>query len=146
MDDVDRCRTIARYQFGVGAGEALFAGDVRFERSSTGRVRQIFVDGDRVATLKTTGRFSLGEQGARRLHAASVPPRWRVRVGEESVPYVEDGRSAFAQFVRAVDDDVRAGDEVVVVGPDDAFLAAGRAELGAVEMRDLDDGVAVRIR
>jgi uncharacterized protein with predicted RNA binding PUA domain len=145
-DDVVRCRRIARYQFGPGAGEALFPGSLEFERSRSGRVRQVFVDGDRVATLKTTGRFSLGVAGARRLHRASEPPRWRVAFDEQSVPYIEDGRSGFAAFVEAADADVRAGDEVVVTGPDDRFLAAGRAALSAEEMADLDDGVAVRVR
>lgn len=145
-DEADRLRTIARYQFGVGAGEALFSDDLAYERSSSGRIRQVFVDGDRVATLKTTGRFSLSREGARRLHAASEPPRWRVVFDEQSVPYLEDGRSGFAGFVVAVDDDVRAGDEVVVTGPDDGFVAAGRAELSACEMRDCESGMAVRVR
>ncbi|MFP4633141.1 MAG: PUA domain-containing protein [Halobacteriales archaeon] len=146
MDDETRLRAVADYQFGKPAGDVLFEGDLEVHRTSRGRVSQVFADGDRLATLKTTGRLTLGFEGGRRLHEATEPPWMRVEVGDESLPYVRDGRNAFAKFVRRVDDGVRAGDEVLVTGPGDVYVKPGRAELSAVEMEDFDVGMAVYVR
>jgi uncharacterized protein with predicted RNA binding PUA domain len=148
MDPVDetereRLVTVADYQFGAGAGAALFEGPLAVERSRSGRPRQVHVaDGPRLVSLGTDGRFTLGVAGGRRLLAAGGPA---VEVGEESVPYVRDGRNAFAKFVRAVPPEVRPGDEVAVTH-DGALLAVGRAELPADAMRDFRTGVAVKVR
>lgn len=139
-------RRIADYQFGGGAGEALFRDAVEFRTSRSGRTRQVIDEGERVATLKASGRFTLGELGARRLHEVFEAPRLRVEFGEESVPYLEDGKNGFAKFVRCVDAGVRARDEVLVTGPGDELLASGRAELSAGEMLDFDIGMAVLVR
>ncbi len=66
--------------------------------------------------------------------------------GEESVPYIRDGRNGMAKFVVDVDPELRALDEVIVVGPGDEFISAGRAELSPGEMMDFDSGVAVKTR
>jgi uncharacterized protein with predicted RNA binding PUA domain len=141
-------RTVADYQFGAGAGVALFPPDEqpRVQRSSGGRPRQVIADAGRVVSYGTDGRFTLGVVGGRRLVAAFDPPACRVAVGDESAPFVRDGRNAMAKFVRSVDPAVRPGDEVAVVGPDDALFAVGRAALAADAMRDFETGVAVAVR
>jgi len=145
-DRLEKIRLVADYQFGEGAGNAIFPGEVEFKLSSTGRISQVLLGGERLATLKTDGRFTLSDEGGRRLHEATEPPRTRVEFGEESVPYLEDGRNGFAKFVRRVDDEIRPRDEVLVTGPDDSFVTTGRAELSPDEMRDFETGVAVFIR
>jgi uncharacterized protein with predicted RNA binding PUA domain len=146
MEDLSRVRTVADYQFGRGAGDALFPDDAEFRNTRTGRVSQVLYDGGRLATLKTDGRLTLSDAGGERLHEALDAPRARVEFGDESVPYLRDGRNGFAKFVERVDDDVRAGDEVLVTGPGDEFVTTGRAELCAHEMRDFGTGVAVLVR
>jgi uncharacterized protein with predicted RNA binding PUA domain len=147
--DIPALRTVADYQFGSGAGEALYppaeAFDVSY--SSGGRPRQIYGDGtSRIASYGTDGRFTLGVEGGRRLVAAVPSPTARVVVGEESRPFVREGRNAFAKFVRDVDPAVRPGDEVVVVDGADDVLGVGSAELSAASMRDFGVGMAVRVR
>jgi len=144
--DLDGLRTVADYQFGRGVGEALFTGDLHVERSRSGRPRQVTTDDGRVATYLTDGRLSIGLEGGRRLQAALDPPGYRVVVGEESEPFVRDGKNAFAKFVRDVDPDVRPGDEVLVVTETDALLGVGRAELSARAMADFETGMAVLVR
>ncbi len=151
-------RTGADYQFGSGAGEALFPPEdvVTIRRSSGGRPRQIIdgnvddtpgsPEGDRVVSYGTDGRFTLGITGGRRLQAAFPEPAHRVVVGSESEPYVRDGRNAFAKFVTAVDDGIRPGDEVLVVDDDDTLFAVGRAELSGREALAFGSGVAVKVR
>ena len=139
-------RQIANYQFGEGVGKVLFPDGVEFTYTKSDRVRQIYLDGSHVATLKTSGRFSLGRRGASLLHENVDPPSLRVRFGEESEPFLRDGRNGFAKFVQEVDPEVRCRDEVVITGPGDELLGAGRAELSAREMKEFGRGVAVKQR
>jgi uncharacterized protein with predicted RNA binding PUA domain len=145
---VDQLRTIAEYQFGRGAGEGLFPRSAAFEiqRSSSGRPRQVAIDGDRLVTLGTDGRFTLGLAGGRRLAAALEPPAYRVVVGDESEPFVREGRNVFNKFVREADPDIRGGDEVIVEHERGEVIAVGRAEVDAGSMTDFETGMAVLVR
>jgi uncharacterized protein with predicted RNA binding PUA domain len=147
-DELPRLRTVADYQFGAGAGRALFPPDETptVTRSTSGRPRQVRADAGRLVSYGTDGRFTLGLEGGRRLIDALPDPRVRVVVGSESEPFVRDGKNVFAKFVRAVDDDVRPSDEVAVVHADGDLLAVGRAELAADAMRDFETGMAVKVR
>ena len=144
--DDDALETVADYQFGPGAGAALLEGDVVVQRTSSGRPQQIIADGERVLSYGTDGRFTLGAAGGRRLQSALEPPAYRVVVGDDSEPFVRDGKNVFAKFVRTVDPDVRPGDEVLVEHYDGDLLAVGRAELSADAMRDFETGMAVKVR
>jgi uncharacterized protein with predicted RNA binding PUA domain len=146
--DIGTLRTVATYQFGGGAGEALFPPDGEFSvtRSRSGRPRQVSADAGRLVSVGTDGRLTLGLEGGRRLVATLDAPAGRVVVGDESEPHVRDGRNAFAKFVQDVDDSVRARDEVAVVHADGGVLAVGRAELDANAMGDFETGVAVLVR
>ncbi|ELZ91465.1 prefoldin subunit alpha [Haloferax mucosum ATCC BAA-1512] len=141
-------RVVADYQFGAGAGDALFPTDAAIElsRSRSGRPRQVYVEGDRVTSYGTDGRFTLGVAGGRRLREGLDGDAYVVRVGDESVPFVRDGKNVFAKFVTDVDPDVRSSDEVCVVGPEGNLLGVGRAELSADAMLDFETGMAVRVR
>jgi uncharacterized protein with predicted RNA binding PUA domain len=145
-DDVDALETVADYQFGAGAGAALFAGEPVVQRTGSGRPQQVLVDGERVVSYGTDGRFTLGLAGGRRLRAALEPPAYRVVVGDDSEPFVRAGRNVFAKFVRSVDPAVRPGDEVIVEHAEGRLIAVGRAELSAAAMADFETGMAVKVR
>ncbi|MFB6124166.1 MAG: PUA domain-containing protein [Haloferacaceae archaeon] len=151
--DLTDLRTVADYQFGADAGEALFppGTPLSISRSTSGRPRQIHTTAEhttaeRIVTYATDGRFTLGLAGGRRLVAATDAPRNRVVVGSESQPFVRDGKNVFAKFVRDVDEAVRPGDEVAVVHEDGDVLGVGRAELAADAMCDFETGMAVKVR
>lgn len=141
-------RTTADYQFGRGAGDALFPddADLDVEYSTGGRPSQIHAPEGRLTSMNTDGRFTLGFAGGLRLQATLAPPAYRVVVGDDSEPFVRDGKNAFAKFVRDVDPEVRPGDEVLVVHESGDLLAVGRAELSAEAMVDFDTGMAVKVR
>lgn len=145
--ELARLRQVADYQFGPGAGGALFppGRTPEIRHSTGGRPRQVIADSGRLVSYRTDGRFTLGLEGGRRLLDALDPPAARVVVGDESVPFVSEGRNAFAKFVNEADPTVRAGDEVVVVH-DGTLLAVGRAELPAAAMADFNTGMAVKVR
>ena len=137
---------VADYQWGRGAGDALFAGDPDVTHTSSGRPRQIRTDAGRLVTYATDGRFTLGLAGGRRLHESLDEGAYRAVVGSESEPFVRDGRNAFAKFVTAADPAIRPGDEVLVVHEDGRLLAVGRAELGGAGMLEFETGMAVFVR
>ncbi|MHC1579307.1 MAG: PUA domain-containing protein [Candidatus Alkanophagales archaeon] len=142
-----KVRTIADYQFGRGAGVALFDDDVEFLFSRKGRVAQVLKGGRRLVTVRANdGLMTLSPEGARRLLARFEPPRLRVVMSEESVPFVRSGRTAFAKHVIAADPEIRGGDEVILVDESDELLGTGRALLSAAEMLAFRHGAAVKVR
>lgn len=144
--DLRRLRAIADYQFGPGAGEALFPDDVEVIRGRTGRIKHVRYKGLLLATLRASdGLFSLTIHGARRLEGF-LGDRHKVVVSEEAAPFVARGRSVFAKHVLRADPDIRPGDEVLVVGPDGRLLAVGKALLTGREMLFFRRGVAVKVR
>ncbi|MFB6121364.1 MAG: PUA domain-containing protein [Halobacteriaceae archaeon] len=146
--DLASLRTVADYQFGAGAGAALFPpdDDLSVTRSKSGRPRQVAADGERLVSVGMDGRFTLGLAGGRRLLSALGAPQGRVVVGDESEPFVREAKNVFAKFVVEAAPDLRARDEVAVVHEDGDLLGVGRAELDAGAMADFDTGMAVRVR
>lgn len=146
-EELRRLRRVAAYQFGSGAGTALFpeGATLGVEHTSSGRPSQVHAPDGRLVTQTTDGRFTISPRAGRRLAAAFEAPRHRVELGEESEPYVREGRNAFAKFVQMVDDDIRPGDEVLVT-VDGSLIGVGRAELSGPSMRDFERGMAVTVR
>lgn len=138
----------ADYQFGRGAGAVLFpsASAVEITHTSSGRPRQVHADDGRIATYATDGRFVLGLAGGRRLLESFAGPQYRVVVGDESEPFVREGRNAFAKFVQHAAPEIRPGDETLVVHDNGDLLAVGRAELPGSGMADFETGMAVKVR
>ncbi|MCS7119239.1 MAG: PUA domain-containing protein [Archaeoglobaceae archaeon] len=147
VDRLRIVRVIADYQFGSGAGKALFPENCEFLMSQKGKIRQIIYNGKRIATLKAdSGLFTLSIEGARRLHSFFPFPKLRVVVLNEISDFIINGRSVFAKHVVNVDEKIRANDEVLVVNEKDELLATGKSLLSAFEMLVLKKGVAVKIR
>lgn len=147
-DDLRKIKAIADYQFGVGAGEALFKGNIKIEKSKkTGKIRHIYDKGVIIANMRASDSFLvLSKEGAKRLHNSMPYPENRVAVNEDSVPFARDGKSVFAKFVVDCDENIRSNDEVLIVSEDDELLAYGKALLCAHEMGDFNTGQAVKTR
>ena len=144
---LDRLRMIADYQFGRGAGKALFTDDVKFVMSRTGRVRQITSDNRRIATVRANDGFLiLSAFGGERLRAVLPFPMKRVIMNDDAAPFVAKGKTAFCKFVIGCDPEIRALDEVLLVDDDDRLLATGQALLAAPEMTAFKRGTAVSVR
>jgi 7-cyano-7-deazaguanine tRNA-ribosyltransferase len=143
-----RARATADMQFGRGAADVLLDGTVELVTSKrTGKLRNIVVDGEHVLSMRAQdGMYTLKVPGARRLHAAWSAPRLRVVVDADAAPYARDGKSVFAQFVVDADEDLRPGDEVLVVDEEDGLLAVGRAHLNRREMLSFEKGMAAKVR
>ena len=130
-------RAVADYQFGDGAGDALFE-----EIRTTGRYPKLQVrdtDGEQLAALvRRYGVLSFTLAGARRWVESDAPTK-RVEI-DGFVPH----GSVLAPGVVDADADIRVGDEVVIEGP--KAFAVGRAEMSGPEMVSSTRGVASEVR
>jgi len=147
-DDVTRIRCTADYQFGKGVGTKLFPETVKITYSrNTGRIRYVYLDGERLATLRPTdGLFSLSIVGAKRIIEKTKSCGNIVTIRDEVSKFIAEGGDVFATHVVDVGDVVRAKDEVIVVDKVGKVLAVGRAFLCAEEIRAFKRGVAVKVR
>lgn len=143
-----RIRSTADYQFGEGVGVKLFPENVEIEYSkATGRIRYVYLNGERLATLRPTdGLLSLSIAAAQIVAETRGSAKCFVTVQNDVSKYIADGGDVFAVHVVAVDEEVRAKDEVIIVDEDSHVLAVGRALLSAVEMQAFKTGVAVKVR
>ncbi|MBC7118278.1 tRNA guanosine(15) transglycosylase TgtA [Methanothermobacter tenebrarum] len=148
VSDKDRLVAVADYQFGEGAGEALFKGDLQIIKSKkTGRIRYIYVDDELIASIRTSDGFIIPSwKGASLLHSSLDYPRCRVVVDEESEPFAREGKNIFAKFVIECDKNIRANDEVLIVNEDDELLATGKSLLCSEEILDFNYGQAIKTR
>jgi len=148
MADIQKVRALADYQFGRGAGFALFPQDVMFTHSkTTGRIRHIYLNEKMLATLRPTdGLLALTLTGARRLLTAFERPRLRVIVQDDVTDVIAAGGSVFAKHVKEADVEIRPNEEVIVTNEEGKVLAVGRALLTGLEMLAFKRGVAVKVR
>lgn len=147
-DDVRKLKAIADYQFGWGAGEALFKGNINVEKSKkTGKIRHIYDGKTLIVNMRASDSYLvLSKEGARRLHAACEYPKNRVVVNKDSEPFALDGKSVFSKFVVECDENIRSNDEVLIVNEDDRLLAFGKSLLSAVEIDNFQTGQAIKTR
>lgn len=147
-NSLTRIRGTADYQFGKGLGVKLFPENVDIEYSkATGRIRYVYLNGERLATLRPTdGLLSLSIIAAQIVAKNRVSAKCFVTVQNDVSKYIADGGDVFAVHVASVDDEVRAKDEVIILDEDHQVLAIGRALLSAEEMKAFKKGVAVKVR
>jgi len=132
-------RAVADYQFGEGAGDALFPEDVLTTEGRYPQLRAHDSEGKQLAALaQEYGVLAFGIEGARRWVDSGVPVK-RVEI-DDFVPH----GSVLAPGVVDASDDIRVGDDVVVEGP--SAFAVGRAEMSGPEMAESTRGVACEVR
>lgn len=147
-DDIKKVKAIADYQFGYGAGDVIFSGNINIEKSKkTGKIRHIYDGKTLLVNMRASDSYLiLSKEGARRLHAKTQYPQNRVVVNKDSEPFALDGKSVFCKFVVECDENIRARDEVLIVNEEDKLLAYGKALLGACEIEQFESGQAIKTR
>jgi predicted RNA-binding protein (TIGR00451 family) len=146
-----RIRSTADYQFGKGIGAKLFPENVDIEYSkATGRIRYVYLNGERLATLRpTNGLLSLSITAAQTIATIAEnrgSAKCFVTVQNDVSKYIADGGDVFAVHVVNVDEEIRAKDEVIILDENQRVLAVGRAVLSTDEMLAFKTGVAVKVR
>ncbi len=151
ISDFERLKEIADYQFGSGAGEALFGNNqnnIKIEKSrKTGKIRHVYEDGKIIVNMRANDGFLiLSDLGAIRLHEKFSYPEHRVVVSEDVEEFAVAGKSVFNKFVVECDESIRRNDEVLIVNRNDELLAYGKALLSSYEINDFDNGQAIKTR
>lgn len=148
VGELRRIRAIADYQFGSGSGAALFSDEVEVERSkNTGKLRFVRLHGVLLASLRASDSlFTLTIVGAERLLSGMPGLGYTVTVMDDVSEFPSNGKNVFAKHVVAAGEDIRPGDEVVILNSKKEVLAVGRALLNSEEMLAFGTGVAVRTR
>ena len=147
-DALRRIRSVADYQFGKGVGAKLFPENVEIAYSKrTGRIRYIYLNGKRLATLRPTdGLFSLSIKGAKRIAENAGSAKCFVTVQNNVSRFIAEGGDVFAAHIVKADDEIRSKEEVIVVDEGGRVLAVGRAVLSSEEIESFKAGVAVKVR
>ncbi|MGA1872335.1 MAG: tRNA guanosine(15) transglycosylase TgtA [Thermoplasmatota archaeon] len=118
----------------------------------TGKIRNVLEvrdDQSKVHLLSLRaedGHFNLRWTAASRLHESSGSPKFRVVVEDGTGEFNSKGYNVFCKFVTDADPDIRAGDDVLVVGRDDRLHAVGRASVCSRMMVEGRTGAAVKVR
>ncbi|AEG18301.1 7-cyano-7-deazaguanine tRNA-ribosyltransferase [Methanobacterium paludis] len=148
INDKDKVKYIADYQFGSGSGNALFKGDIKIIKSKkTGKIRHVYDGETLIATLRASdGVFVLDREGARRLHSHLEYPKNRVAVNADAEPFAKEGKSIFAKFVIDCDINIKSNEEVLIVNQNDDLIAFGKAILCGREIMNFNTGQAVKTR
>jgi 7-cyano-7-deazaguanine tRNA-ribosyltransferase len=146
--DVLKVSAVCDMQFGKSAGKILLDGNIRIVKSKkTGKIRNIYCDGKHVLSMRASdGMFTLKIDGGKLLHKQFKHPSLRVVVDKDAIPFVKDGKSIFAKFVKDCDSNLRPFDECLVVDEKDDFLAVGRCLMNRDEMLSFNNGMAVKNR
>ena len=147
-EDLRKIRAIAEYQFGHGAGLALFPDEVRIIYSrNTGRIRHMYLGNVLQATFRPNdGVFTLTIAAATRLVAQVPDLAYTVMVSEEAAEFVSQGKNVFAKYVIYAGEKIRPGDEIIIVAEKAGVVGVGKALLVSEEMRVFKIGVAVKTR
>jgi len=146
-DEVRILRSVANYQFRAGVGPHLIPDNALLKISkNTGRIREVLTsDSRRIASIRaSTFTLSLTLYGGSILHR--LTKGLRVGVVNDVVKYVVTGSSLFSRHVLSIDEELRAGDEVLVVDESDNLLCVGRLVLSPYEVMFFTRGVAVKLR
>lgn len=156
--DLNRVKAVADYQFGKGAGDALFcddkskgdlfAGKIKIEKSrKTGKIRHVYAGKEIIANMRASDSLLiLSKLGAKRLHASTTGISNRVKIDNSVESFARDGKSVFAKFVIDCDENIRSNDEVIIVNEEDELLAFGKALLGYNEIMNFKTGQAIKTR
>jgi 7-cyano-7-deazaguanine tRNA-ribosyltransferase len=149
VSDLEKVKALMDYQFGQGAG-TLITEKVRIKKSrTTRRIRWMYEGKEMIASVRASDHFIIPhEKLAIRLKEKFESPKLRVIMtgDEDAVKFVREGRSVMCKYVRDVDENLRCGDECIVVDVNDNFVRTGTLALSPREIKDFKRGAAVRVR
>ena len=143
-----KLRALFIYQWGKNAGGVADLENLDVVLSkNTGKIKHIKLDDEILFTIvPTTGLVTPTYRGGQELLRVGIDDTYKVIIDSEVSQFVSSGKSALAKFVKQVDRNLRAGEEVVVLDEEKNLLGTGRAVLSGKEMIAFNRGAAVIIR
>jgi phosphoadenosine phosphosulfate reductase len=150
-EDLARIRRTIDIQFGEGCGELIIPqGRIVLLNKvpALDRMDEIILGGEVMGAL----RYDLDKRWTfiMRMKAASLLQgmisRGKVTADQGAVAPIISGKNLLAPGVISASDDIRPGDEIVIVDPEGKAIAIGIARMTTSEMIDAERGVAVKSR
>lgn len=145
-------KKIADYQFGMGAGEALFPKElmdkmeVKYSKK-TKRIKYVFLEKKPYITLRSSDGFIVPSiEAAKNLVKNLESFKYAVQINNNSLGPIKDLRKVLVKHIKKVNKDLEAGSEVVIVDENNNVVGVGRAVLSGEEMMLMKRGVAVKLR
>ncbi len=149
-DELLFLREIANYQFRSHIGPSIFPEGVLLKISrNTGKIREVLApDGTSIATVRaSTYTFSLRLGTASKILKLLPPPKLRAVVADEvSRDLLENRSTVFSRHILRLDEDLRAGDEVIITDEEDNLLCVGRLLLSPFEVIHFIRGGAIKVK
>ena len=141
-----RLRTLADFQFGKGAGDALFSDDITIERSrGTKRIRFVFQDNVRICSFRPKDGYLVPSLlGGEILHKNGLGHI--VIISSEAEPFVRKGKTVFSKHVIEADREISAKEEVIIINEDKEYIGIGTSKISGPLMLEMERGVAVDTR
>jgi archaeosine synthase len=134
---------VADFQFGLGAGPALFASPLKIQTPPQGSTRIVNrVTREVIATVQSSGLLRPSVMGAQQLLDAGIPTLGIIGFAGEKL----SGSSLFATGVESAEGDIRPGDFVTIVNRSTgALLATAEAVVDRASMLHLRHGAVAKI-
>lgn len=142
--DHGKIDTIFKFQF--NSDISLFNGnDFIVKSKATNHIRNILRNNKILATMRNDGLFTLSINGGLALQKIKKYPLSRVIVTEDSGEFNAKGFNVFFKFIKNFDENVIAGNEVMVTDENDDLYAVGHSVVSGIEMKSYREGVAVKV-
>lgn len=146
-EELRELRALLVYQFGKGSDELL--NEIVEVRKSplTGRIREVYVNGELVGTIRASDGFFVPTlKGAEKLLSLLPYPKSRVVIPKDVAEYVAERRSVFCKHVIAADKELRPGDETLIVDDEGRLVAIGKSVISGSTILVKKAGIAVKVR
>lgn len=144
---LQRVYSILAYQFGLEVADCFknYEDRMDFVLSSTGRIRDVLIDGKRILTLRPSiGLFTLTMESGEIIKRCTKSPRLRVIVNSEMAHLIKG--SVLRPVVKDLDPTLRCGGEVLVVTESDELIGVGKLRIPPIVVKSIERGEVVRLR
>ncbi len=146
--DEGTIKALLKYQYNVDDSILQNIGSIRVEKSKSDRIKEFYVDNERFATIRASDSLLIPSvKMAKFIHESFPYPKHRVVVQNDVKSFIKEGKSVFSKFVSMIDEDLRPGDEcIIVTEDDDELIGFGQLLLTFQETKDFTRGMVVKTR
>lgn len=143
------------YIFGKSSSRSLDFSKLDFQYSNrTSRLKYVRLDDskDLLFTFRANGSLAPTITGYRillsKINLANIHkrPSWSLTVIDGVSEFVSQGRTVFCKHIVYCSDNLRAGQDVVILGENGNILASGRSILSGPTIKQFKRGAAVKVR
>ncbi|MHA2363715.1 MAG: tRNA guanosine(15) transglycosylase TgtA [Candidatus Hodarchaeales archaeon] len=113
----------------------------------TNQIREFSKNFDRWGGIRSNDNYIIPSRPlALWLYEKLPKGKMQVTIDSEVSEFIQSGKSVFSRFVLEMDEDLRPGDEALIVSNENRLLGWGQVLLTSVEVSNFKRGVAVKTR